>query len=160
MKLLGSCIVAVLVAGVAMVPHAARAQALGEAATLGAGVSAAGSGAGSALGRRIGGAMASEGRRMGSSSGSSTSGGVTNLHWSRAERERYERTERARQAHSKTKGKIKGKNAKPQPAFQIFGADTPDADSGDADSGGAAASQPKPDATVKKNGAGSSDVRN
>ena len=153
MKLLGWCVAAALVAGAAAVPRAANAQALGEAATLGSGVSAAGSGAGSALGRRIGGAMASEGRRMGSSSGTTTSGGVTNLHWSRAERERYERAERARRGHSKakTKGKTKGKKAKPQPAFVIFGADTPD--SGDANSGGTEVSQPKADAKTKKGAA-------
>ncbi|HUY80231.1 MAG TPA: hypothetical protein VMU92_00705 [Acidobacteriaceae bacterium] len=146
MKLLSLYVAAVLVAGVAAVPHVARAQALGEAATLSAGVSSAGSGAGSTLGRRVGGAMRSEGRRMGSSGRTSTSGGVMNLHWSRAQRERYERTERARRAHSKTKAKTK--NGKPQPAFVIFGADTPDAGSGDA-----AVSQPKPD--TKKDASGS-----
>ena len=148
MKLLGWCVAAALVAGAAAVPRAANAQALGEAATLGSGVSAAGSGAGSALGRRIGGAMASEGRRMGSSSRTTTSGGVTNLHWSRAERERYERAERVRRTHAKTKGKTKGKKAKPQPAFVIFGADTPEAGSGDT-----AVSQPKADAKTKKGAA-------
>lgn len=149
MKLLGLCVATVLVAGVAAVPHAARAQALGEAATLSAGVSSAGSGAGSALGRRIGGAMGSEGRRVSSSGKTSTSGGVTNLHWSRAERERYERAQRTRQAHSKTAAKAK--DAKPQPAFVIFGADTRDADTGDA-----AVSQPKPDANAKKDAGSSS----
>ena len=143
MRLLGWLAAVAVVVGVAAAPHAARAQALGEAATLGSGVSAAGSGAGSALGRRIGGAMRSEGRRMSSSGRATTSGGVTNLHWSRAERERYERAERARRAHSK--GKAKAKNGKPQPAFVIFGADAEGADSG-----GAAVNQPKPDTKTKK----------
>jgi hypothetical protein len=145
-------VAAVLLVGVAAVPKLAEAQALGEAATLGSGVSAAGSGAGSALGRRIGGAMRSEGRRMDSSRGASTTGGVMNLHWSRAERERYERAERARRAHATTKGKAKTKikNAKPQPAFVIFGADAQDGDSG-----GAAVSQPETK-TKKDAGSGSS----
>jgi len=149
MKLLGWYVATLLVAGAMAVPQTAKAQALGEAATLGAGVSAAGSGAGSALGRRIGGAMRSEGRRMGSSRGSSTSGGVMNLHWSQAQRERYERAHR-KLAHSHAKGAAKSKNAKPQPAFQIFGADTQDAGSGDA-----SVSQPKPDVSVKKDASGS-----
>lgn len=145
MKLLGLCVAAALVAGVAAVPRAANAQALGEAATLSAGVSTAGSGAGSALGRRIGGAMGSEGRRVRSSGRTSTSGGVMNLHWSRAQRERYERTERT--SRTRSKGSTKAKNAKPQPAFVIFGADTSNADS---DSGEAAVSQAKPDAKTEK----------
>lgn len=147
MRLLGWCMAAALVAGVAAVPQMAKAQALGEAATLSSGVSAAGSGAGAALGRRIGGAMRSEGRRVASKGGGSTSGGVMNLHWSRAERERYARTERTR--GPRAKATAKGKNAKPQPEFQIIGADSPNADSDDA-----AASQAKPEATANKDGAG------
>jgi hypothetical protein len=134
MKLLRLCVTTVLVAGLAAAPLVARAQALGETATLNSGVSAAGSGAGSALGRRIGGAMASEGHRVASHGKTQTSGGVVNLHWSGAQRVRYGQTEREH-AHAKMK------SGKAQPAFVIYGADS-------GDSG--AASQPKPDAKAKK----------
>lgn len=134
MKLLGICVAITLVAGVAAAPHAARAQALGEAATLGAGVSSAGSGSASALGSSLGRAMASEGSRMGSSGKTSTSGGVITLHYSRQELERDRRTARTR-----AKNKARTGSKKAQPDFVIFGADPPDSDT-DA----APASQPKP----------------
>ena len=140
MKLLGLCMAAALAAGVAVVPHVARAQALGEAATLSAGVSAAGSGAGSALGRSLGRTMGSEGHRIASSSKTSTAGGVVNLHWSESERPRYGQTEW-------TGTKDKAETKKDQPAFVIYGAETQDEDSG-----GAAVTQPKPDEKAKKNG--------
>ncbi len=141
MRLLGLFVVSVLVAGTAA-PHVARAQALGEAATLSAGVSAAGSGAGSALGRNINGAMRSEGRRITARGKTSTSGGVVNLHWRGTERARYGRT-----AHVPVRAKAlaKTKTGKAEPGFVIYGADAQDTDSE-----GAAVSQPKADGTAKK----------
>jgi hypothetical protein len=134
MKLLQLCVAAAIAAGVTTGPHVARAQALGEAATLSAGVSSAGSASGSALGNSIGRAMRSEGGRLASSSKTSTSGGVVNMHWSRKELERPARTTR-----TQTKGDAKVGNEKAQPDFVILGADPSNADSGDA-----SASQPKP----------------
>lgn len=116
-------------------PHVANAQALGEAGALGAGLSSVGSASGSALGNSINRTLTSEGRRVHSSGGASNSGGVTNLHWSREELKRSEKTTRT---HAKDK-KAKSKSGKPQPDFVIFGADPPNADSEDAP-----ATQPKP----------------
>lgn len=132
MKLLQLCVVAAIAAGVTTGPHVARAQALGEAATLNAGVSSAGSGAGSALGNSIGRAMSGEGRALASSSKTSTSGGVVNMHWSRGQLERPART-----TQTQTKGNAKVGSEKAQPAFVIVGADPADSDD-------ASASQPKP----------------
>jgi hypothetical protein len=149
MKLLGLCVATLLVAGVSAAPHLARAQALGEAAALNAGASTAGTGAGSALGRNIGRAMGSEGRRVRSSGKTSTSSGVMNLHWSESQRTAARTHARGKPAASKTKAAAK--SGKAQPEFVIFGADAQKADSV-----GAAVSQPKPDATAKKDAGSSS----
>lgn len=146
MKLLGMCVAMAMVAGVAAGPHVARAQALGEAATLSAGVSSAGSASARGLGDTIGRAMGSEGSRMASSSKTSTSGGVINLHWSRADMERSQRAARSR-AQSKT---TTGSN-RPQQDFVIYGADPLKADP-DANQDAAPAPQPKPTTPKAPNG--------
>jgi hypothetical protein len=128
MKLLQWCMVAAIAAGVMVGPHVANAQALGEAGALGAGLSSVGSASGSALSNGINRTMTSEGRRVNSSRGASNSGSVTNLHWSREELKRSEKTTRT---HAKDKN-AKSKSGKPQPDFVIFGADPPNADSEDA----------------------------
>lgn len=136
MKLLQLSMAAAIAAGAMAGPHVARAQALGEAGALGAGLSSVGSASGSALSNGINQTMSSEGRRIRSSSGNSNSGGVTNLHWSREELARSAKTTRT---HAKSSNaQAKSKNGKPQPDFVIFGADPPSSDSEDAP-----ASQPK-----------------
>jgi len=132
MKLLQLCVVSAIAAGVITGPHVARAQALGEAATLSAGAASAGSASGSALGNSIGRAMRGEGDRLASSRKTSTSGGVVNMHWSRKELGRPART-----TPTQTKGNAKAGSEKAQPDFVILGADP-------ADSGDAPASQAKP----------------
>ena len=134
MRLLQLCVAAAIAAAVMVGPHVANAQALGEAGALGAGLSSVGSASGSALGNGINRTMTSEGRRVHSSGGASNSGGVTNLHWSREELKRSEKTTRT---HRKARN-TKAKSGKPQPDFVIFGADSPNADSEDA-----SASQPR-----------------
>jgi len=130
MKLLQLGMAAAIVAAMAVAPHIASAQALGEAGALGAGLSSVGSASGSALSNGINRTMSSEGRRIHSSSGNSNSGGVTNLHWSREE---LERSGKATRTHAKAGNtKAKSKNGKPQPEFVIFGADPPSSDSEDA----------------------------
>lgn len=126
-----------VVAGVAAGPHVAKAQALGEAATLGAGVSTAGT-SGRALGGSIGRAMGSEGSRISSTSKTSTSGGVINLHWSRAQMERSRRATQSR-ANSRT---TTTDSKKAQQGFVIYGADPQNADP-DADPNATPATQPK-----------------
>lgn len=126
MKLLQLCVAAAIAAGVTAGPHVAKAQALGEAATLGAGVSSAGSASGSALGNSLGRAMRSEGRRVASSSKTSTSGGVVNLHWSREELKHSAKTPR-----TQARRNARGKREKAKPDFVISGADPQNADSED-----------------------------
>lgn len=140
MKLLQMCGAIAIATGVAAAPHVARAQALGEAATLSAGVSSAGSASGSTLGGSIGRAMGSAGSHMASSGRTSTTGGVVNLHWSG---QGLKRSEKAAQTHAKDKAKsrIGSKNAHPD--FVIFGADAPIADDTDVDSGHQSVSLPK-----------------
>lgn len=128
MKLLQLGMAAAIAAGVMVGPHVASAQALGEAGALGAGLSSVGSASGSALGNSINRTLTSEGRRVNSSRGASNSGGVTNLHWSREELKRSQKTTRT---HAKDK-RAKSKSGKPQPDFVIFGADPPNADAEDA----------------------------
>jgi len=128
MRLLQLCVAAAIAAAVMVGPHVANAQALGEAGALGAGLSSVGSASGSALGNGINRTMTSEGRRVHSSGGASNSGGVTNLHWSREELKRSEKTTRT---HAKDK-KANVRSKKPQPEFVIFGADPPNTDSDDA----------------------------
>jgi hypothetical protein len=134
MKILQLCVAAAIAAGVTTGPHVARAQALGEAATLSAGVSSAGSASGSALGNSVGRALRGEGGRLASSSKSSTSGGVRNLHWSREELERSATATRtqakgnakvgsARTTQTKAKDNAKVGSEKAQPDFVIVGAD-------------------------------------
>lgn len=118
MKLLQLCVAAAIAASVTTATHVARAQALGEAATLNAGVSSAGSASGSALGKSLGRAMRSEGSRMASSTKPSTSGSVTNLHWSREELDRSASTTR-----TQAKGNAKVESEKAHPDFVILGAD-------------------------------------
>ncbi len=118
MKLLQLCAVAAIAAGATAGPHFARAQALGEAATLSAGASSAGSASASALGNSLGRAMRSEGRRIASSSKTSTSGGVVNLHWRREQLGRPARTTR-----TQAKGNAKVESGKAKPDFVILGAD-------------------------------------
>jgi len=130
MKLLQLCVVAAIAAGVTTGPHVARAQALGEAATLSAGAASAGSASGSALGNSIGRAMRSEGDRLASSRKTSTSGGVVNMHWSQKELGRPART-----AGTQTKANAKAGSEKAKPDVVILGADPPD-------SGDASVSQP------------------
>ena len=130
MKLLQLSMAAAIAAVVMVGPQVASAQALGEAGALGAGLSSVGSASGSALGNSLNPTMTSEGRRIHSSSGASNSGGVTNLHWSREELKRSEKTT---QTHAKARNaNSKSKSGKPQPDFVIFGADPPNADSEDA----------------------------
>jgi len=134
MKLLQLCVAVAMAAGVMAGSHPARAQALGEAATLGAGVSSAGSASGSALGNSLARAMRSDGRRINSSGNTSNSGGVVNLHWSREELKHS-----ARAMRTQAKGNhAKVASGKSHPDFVIFGADPPNADSADASD-----SQPK-----------------
>lgn len=118
MKLLQLCVAAAIAAGVTMGPHVARAQALGEAATLNAGAASAGSASGSALGNSIGRAMRSQGDRLASSGKTSTSGGVVNLHW---KRERFGRSARTTRTQAKANAKVESGKAKPD--FVIVGAD-------------------------------------
>lgn len=132
------CVALAVAAGVTAGAHVAKAQALGEAATLGAGVSSAASGSGSALGNSLGRVMRSEGSRITSSGKSSNSGGVVNLHWSRAELERSAKTTRTQ---AKDKAKVQ-QDKKAKPDFVIFGADPPDADSGDTPAGRPMAARP------------------
>lgn len=143
MKLLQLCAAVAIAAGLTAGPHVARAQALGEAATLSAGVSSAGTASGSALGNSLGRTMRGEGRRLASSSKTSTSGGVVHLHWSREELERSARTTR-----TQAKGNVKAGSEKAQPDFVIIGGDSQSADSGDASvsqptAGHPSVSQPK-----------------
>lgn len=145
MKLLQLCmIIATSVVGVIAGPRIVRAQALGEASTLSAGVSSAVSGSASALGNSLGRATRGEADRLASSGKTSTSGGVVNLHW------RHERlTRSARSKTAKAKVNAKARNEKPRPDFVIFGADPEVPDSGDGalSQPGAAhpsARQPKP----------------
>ncbi len=128
MKLLQLCLTATIVAGIIAGPRVARAQALGEAGALGAGLSSVGSASGSALSNGLNRTMNSAGHRINSSSGASNSGGVRNLHWSREE---LKRSERPTRTHAKDK-KAKSNRAKPRAGFVIFGADPPNSDSEDA----------------------------
>jgi len=152
MKLLQLCVAAALAVGVTAGPHVARAQALGEAATLGAGVSSAGSASGSALGNRMNRTLGVAGRRIASSGKtSSNSGGVVNLRWSRDQLKRSATTTRTHAKRNAKSGSQKAKagSQKAQPSFVIFGADAPNDDSGDAPVSGPktsrpSASQPKP----------------
>lgn len=144
MKLLQFCMAAAIAAGMTMGPHVVTAQALGEAATLSAGVSSAGSASGSALSNSLGRTMKSNGRGIASSSKTSSSGGIVNLHWSRKELERSARTTR-----TQAKRNAKSGSEKAQPDFVILGADPEDAGSGEASVSQAkaahpSASQPKP----------------
>lgn len=117
MKLLQWFVVAAI-AGVATGAHVARAQALGEAATLGAGAGSAGSASGSALGNSIGRAMKNEGLRVASSGKGSSSGGAVNLHWSREQLARS-----ARKTRTQAKGNAKVEPEKAKPAFVVIGSD-------------------------------------
>lgn len=141
MKLLQLCVAAAIAVGAIAGPHIAGAQALGEAATLGAGVSSAGSASGSALGNSISRTLGSEGRRrIASSSKTSNSGGVVNLRWSREQLKHSATTARTQTKGNAKTGSQKAKagSRKAQPDFVIFGADPQNTDSEDA-----SASQPK-----------------
>jgi hypothetical protein len=152
MKLLQMCVTAAIAAGVTAGPHVARAQALGEAATLSAGVSSAGSASGSALGNSLGRTMRSGGRRIASSSKTSTSGGVANLHWSRKELERSART-----ARTQAKSNAKVGSEKAQPDFVIVGADPQNVDPGGATVNPPQAAHPSTSQPNPSNDKGSSD---
>lgn len=136
MKLLGMCVAMAIVTGVAAGPRMVSAQALGEAATLSAGVSTAGT-SGRSLGSSIGRAMGSQGSRISSTTKTSTSGGVITLHWSRTEMQRSQRA-----THTRTPNKTTGDATKAQQGFVIYGADPQNADP-DADPDAAPAPQPK-----------------
>lgn len=154
MKLLQLCVVAAMAAGVVAGPRVARAQAIGEAATLNSGVSSAESASGSALGKSLDRTLRREGGRVASSSTTSTSGGVVNLHWSRKELKHS-----STKARTRATGNAKARSRKAQPDFVIFGADPSNADTDDSSVGHAeaphpSASQPK---TAKNKGSSGSD---
>ncbi|HEX5234112.1 MAG TPA: hypothetical protein VFW25_02150 [Silvibacterium sp.] len=157
MKLLQLCVAAAIAAGMTAGPHVARAQALGEAATLNAGVSTAGSASASVLGNSLGRTMRNQGARTASSSKTSTSGGVVNLHWKQEKLERSTGTKR-----TQANGNAKVGSEKAQPDFVILGADPQDADSEDASvtqpkAAHPSASEPKP---PKRTGSSGQDEKN